>query len=922
MCESVVIGQTQTEKVFLSGKDNNSKVEWDFYCTKGRKSGEWTKIIVPSCWEQQGFGYYDYGRNYHTYGRQFEFSDEQGLYKHEFNVPESWIGKDIEIVFEGSMTDTEVKINGELAGEIHQGSFYQFRYNITDKLKYGENNLLEVKVSKMSANKMVNRAERYADYWIFGGIFRPVYLEVLPNSHIEHTTINAAANGEFDFYIKLKNAKKGQSVKAQILDNNGKEVSISIAKLNDDGSLIKLSGVVASPKLWTSETPNLYNAKIELIYKKEMLHSTTEKFGFRTIEVRKGEGIFINGSPVKMKGINRHAFWPETGRTLNADLDLMDVKLIKEMNMNSIRCSHYPPDKSFLNYCDSLGLYVIDELAGWQNAYDTEVGEKLVKEMVMRDINHPSVIFWSNGNEGGSNAELDDDFAKYDPTSRVLIRAHHKPGNAINGIDCNHYENYYSTKEIISGENVYMPTEFLHCQDDGGGAAGLKDYWDLMYNSANAGGGFLWVFSDEAIVRTDLNNLLDANKVNANDGVLGPHREKEGSFYAIREIYSPVKVDFSSVNDDFNGEIKVENQYFFTNLNKCKFELQLVNFPSPFNRDNGFEIVKKTGIQSPDVEPWKNGLLKLDLPSDWQQYDGIRLVVYDPFGKQVMEWSHKNKENVVLADINDISGKGSYIEVEETDEEIIVKAGGKTISFSKKDGRLISVNVDKAPSVSFNNGPLFVSGSSKVIKVDSSKSDIRFTVEVKYEGDLKYVRWTVKSNGWVQLDYEYSLNGDYPFAGISFDYPESNVIGAKWLGNGPYRVWKNRPYGGSLGVWENLYNDTQTGISPWIYPEFKGYFSDISWMILNTAEGNILIVPEDDDLYVRLFEFAGLSGKDIYPELPIGNLSFLDAIPPIGTKMSTGLTKDASMYGPQSEMNHINKTVKRTLHFYFGMVTE
>ncbi len=111
-----------------------------------------------------------------------------------------------------------------------------------------------------------------------------------------------------------------------------------------------------------------------------------------------------------MKGINRHVFWPETGRTVSPAIDLADVQLIKEMNMNAVRCSHYPPDKRFLELCDSLGLYVLDELAGWQKAYSTKAGAPLVKEMVTRDANHPSIIFWSNGNEGGHNKELDDDY--------------------------------------------------------------------------------------------------------------------------------------------------------------------------------------------------------------------------------------------------------------------------------------------------------------------------------------------------------------------------------------------------------------------------------------------------------------------------------------------------------------------------------
>ena len=126
------------EVKYLSGTDNIHTKTWDFFCTSGRKSGEWTTIEVPSQWEQQGFGEYDYGRDYRTYGKKFRFSDETGIYKHKFTVPADWKGKRIYIVFEGSMTDTEVKTNGQSVGPIHQGAFYRFRYDITDKLKVGQ----------------------------------------------------------------------------------------------------------------------------------------------------------------------------------------------------------------------------------------------------------------------------------------------------------------------------------------------------------------------------------------------------------------------------------------------------------------------------------------------------------------------------------------------------------------------------------------------------------------------------------------------------------------------------------------------------------------------------------------------------------------------------------------------------------------
>ena len=175
------------------------------------------------------------------------------------------------------------------------------------------------------------------------------------------------------------------------------------------------------------------------------------------------------------------------------------------------------------------------------------------------------------------------------------------------------------------------------------------------------------------------------------------------------------------------------------------------------------------------------------------------------------------------------------------------------------------------------------------------------------------------NSGWLACTYEYTLTGSHPFAGISFTYPENFVLGAKWLGKGPYRVWKNRMQGVTQNVWQNAYNNTQTGSSPWTYPEFKGYYADISWMELNTVEGKFLIAGADSNLFVRLFDFYGISGPKPFPELPPGNLSLLDRIPPMGTKLALNVDTNTPKLGPSGELNKMNGTVTRTVYFYFGL---
>ena len=921
LVSGIVTAQTKQIQ-WLSGTDTKHTVQWDFMCSAGRNSGAWSKIEVPSCWEQQGFGNYNYGRDYKTHGKNFRFYDEKGMYKYSFKVSPSWKGKKINIVFDGSMTDTEVKINGKLAGAVHQGAFYRFKYEITSLLFFDKPNTLEVTVSKMSADASVNNAERLADYWVFGGIFRPVFLEATPIQFIDYVGIDAKADGKFAMQGWTKNLSQNAFVVTTITDVNKKIIStVKTAVAKTDENII-VNTQATNIKAWTSETPNLYNANVVLqdgAGKK--LYELNEKFGFRTIEIKYGQGIYINGTQVKFKGVNRHCWWPETARALSNEQQLQDALLLKEMNMNAVRCSHYPPDKYFLQLCDSLGIYVIDELAGWQKFYSSRAGEPLVKEMLLRDLNHPSIIFWANGNEGGTNKELDDDFVKWDFQKRPVIHPHHRPGNQMNGIDCNHYEDYYSTQKILNDSLIYMPTEMLHAQDDGGGGSAMDDFWNLHWRSQKSGGVFIWAMVDEAVVRTDLNNVLDANGLNANDGILGPHREKEGSFYALREIFSPIKLNLPvELPANFNGQIPLDNRFHYLNTNQCTFYWALVNYSKPFDRFDGYVLQQKGTINAPDIAATKQGVLQLNLPGDYKNYDALVIVAKDNFGKELYKWISKIKSNRSIIS-NFVTAKNDAVLVKETDTVYTITGGDISITLDKKSGNLVTTkNTSNDYVLSFNNGPVLVKGNASVVSSKTYKEDNDQVVEFTYSGNMKYTKWKINASGWTAFEYEYELEGDQPFAGISFNYPENYVLSNRWLGKGPSRQWKNRLKGTEVNVWQNIYNNTHTGYSPVVYPEFKGYYGEVTWMELSTVEGKFYMASKDSGLFVRLFDFYALSAAaKPHPEIPVGNISFLDCIPPIGTKLATGLTTNTKVYGPQSELNHVSGSKRRTLYFYFGM---
>ncbi len=902
----------ETEVMYLSGKGIDSAVEWDFFCTKGRQSGEWTTIPVPSNWELHGFGNYNYGHDMPKH-------DEQGLYRYSFNVPGDWKGKNVVIVFEGSMTDTEVKINGKLAGKPFQGGFYRFSYDITSLLKFGSENLLEAKVSKVSANESVELAERKSDFWVFGGIYRPVYLRAYPSEYIGHTAIDAKADGSFLIDIYPENIRRAREIEAQIKTLDGENIGEPFsAKVSGNQDKIRLSAKLDNIDIWSPEFPNLYQVELRLKNNRGNIHVASERFGFRTVEVIKGNGIFVNGEKIKFRGVNRHSFWPESGRALSKELNIADVNLMKDMNMNAVRMSHYPPDRNFIEACDSLGLFVIDELTGWQHPpYDTDIGRVLVETLVKRDVNSPSVIIWANGNEGGGNHELDDDFAIYDPQNRPVIH----PWKLFRGLDTQHYKPYnYGIGEWFTGRDIFFPTEILHGLYDGGHGAGLEDYWKIMWEHPLSAGGFLWVFSDEGVVRTDLNGMIDTDGDHAPDGILGPYREKEASFYTIKELWSPVHIPMKFLLSDFNGLLKVENRFNYTSFDHCRFNLELATLPGPFTSETGHDVIYNGNPSVPPLRPGEKGMIDLNLPDNWKDADLIILSATDPHGREIFTWTWPVPTSAGMAGkvMKETPRTASKVDAREDSDFVFVSNGSTEVAFNKNTGMLSGVEHD-GKSLSLSNGPILEGAEVRFKEISHYPEGDKYVVEIKYEGrDAMSPKWIMHPNGWLELDCEFRMNGAFDNFGINFSYPEENITGMKWMGRGPYRVWKNRLRGQQFGVWHKEYNNTVTGES-WNYPEFKGFHAETYWAVIENNELPFTVTTSSNDVYLRMLtpEKPEGAGQDhTSPPFPGGDISFLMGISPIGTKFHP-----AERLGPQSQKNiqhwtKLNKNI--TLFFRFG----
>ncbi len=904
---------------YLSGTGGNTAVDWEFRVSGGRDSGEWSTIAVPSNWEMQGFGTYRYGDDW----SHDPAPDSVGLYRFRFNVPAAWQNSKVAIVFGGSMTDTEVKINGTLAGPVHQGGFYEFRYDVTTFLEYGRDNLLEAKVSRYSSNTSVNLAERRADFWLFSGIYRPVWLEALPPQHVTRLVVDAKHTGDISIEAFLGGMGTAERITAQVRELNGKEVGSAFAATVSPGSpSVELRGRLTEIEPWSAEWPHLYLVELTLEDHGEVVHAVSERFGFRTVEVRPHDGLYVNDVRVRLKGVNRHSFWPTTGRTTSKELSIADANLIKDMNMNAVRMSHYPPDNHFLDVADSLGLYIIDELTGWQDAYDTEVGTKLVREMILRDVNHPSIILWANGNEGGWNPKLVDEYGRWDPQQRTVIQ----PWDDFGGINTSHYEAYDCCPgTFFHGDDLFMPTEFLHGLYDGGHGAGLADWWGLMLRNPLAVGGFLWVFADEGIVRMDMDGAIDVAGNRAPDGILGPFREKEGSFYAIRETWSPVFPELSAQDNlppTFDGILRIENRYDNTDLQHVHFDWRLVDFPTPGSGDTGYTARVNGTAEAPPVSPRGVGELTITLPEDWRRYDAFRLEATDPHGREIYAWTWMipEPEEYAATVIPSADGPGST-EVHVRGDLIVLSSNDIEVTIDATTAQLHRVTSGGAV-VSLDRGPRLVSGEASLQEIRHYADGRDYVVQASFHGNMRTVNWRLLPSGWLELSYAYHFGGStsVDYLGVSFDYPEDKVTGIRWLGKGPYRVWKNRLKGVEFDVWEKAYNDAITGLV-WDYPEFKGFHDDIYWATLETSEAPITVVAASDDLFLRLFtprepEGAAFDPRSTHVEFPDGDISLLHGIAPIGTKFHT-----ATAHGPAGQPNTVPRSghlYEATVYFYFG----
>ena len=589
----------------------------DFYADNADVSG-WDNIRVPLNWEMAGYDvpvYNNVGYPFHNNPPFIKAFDDNfdknpvGSYRRNFTLPENWKdGRRVFIHFDGACSAIVVWVNGQYAG-YSQGANTDAEFDVTNYVRKGENNV-SVRVYRWSDGSYLEGQ----DMWHLAGIHRDVYLVSTPRTfvfdHYITSSLNAASKyteGSLDVALTVNNAlcdKVTKNLEVELLDANNKLVAsqnvqaVMTAKDSHKTFNVKMEGLKGLTP-WSSENPYLYTVVVRQKQgdKEEMVFST--KYGFRSVEQR-GNLIYVNGERVFFKGVNTQDIHPLLGHAIDTETMLKDVMLMKQANVNTVRTSHYPRQPRMYAMFDYYGLYCMDEAdvechnnqslsdtPSWENAYVDRT-----ERMVLRDRNHPSVVFWSLGNESGGGQNFQ---ATYDCVKRLL------PGrdNFVHYEGYNHGEKYsdfgsdmYPKVETVikqsSGLNnkPYFICEYAHAM--GQAVGNLQEYWDVIEKSTGIVGGCIWDWVDQGIYDTrrikEHKPLIDSKtglhyytsgydytRMNRGDngfqgdfmsnGIITPGREWTAKLEEVKYVYRDA--DFVGFK---NHKATIKNKSAFTNL--------------------------------------------------------------------------------------------------------------------------------------------------------------------------------------------------------------------------------------------------------------------------------------------------------------------------------------------------------------------
>ena len=866
---------------------------------------QWKDFPVPGLFELNGYGDATYKNIGYAWATQFdpnppyisELNNYTGSYRRTFDLPKDWKGKDVYFHVGSATSNLTLWVNGKYVG-YSEDSKVAAEFYISKYLKPGKN-LIAMQVMRWCDGSYFEDQ----DFWRFTGIAREVYLYARPKVHAADIRLDAGLENQYrdgvlNYQVVLKGGKA--NVTLTLCDKDGKK----IAEASGVQGTIKVPAV----KAWTAETPYLYKAFITLKNKQGVSEVIPQKIGFRNVEIKNAQ-LLVNGKPVLIKGANRHEMDPDGGYVVSVERMIQDIKIMKQLNINAVRTCHYPDDPRWYDLCDEYGIYVTAEAN--LESHGMGYGEKSLAKFpeylqthiernegnVKTFINHPSIIVWSLGNEGGYgiNFEKAYDWVKaYDQTRPVQYE---RGGyDSKTDIHCPMYIDYEESEKYCKSDGVkpYIQCEYAHAM--GNSEGGFKEYWDLIRKYPKYQGGYIWDFVDQGL--RDKSPITgkeiftyggDYGRYPASDynfncnGIIAPDRRLNPHAYEIQYWHQNVWIkDLDAVNGAFN----IYNENFFKNIDDLHLTATIYANGVKLST---VEIPETKGIAPQTTKMVKSDALKYAIAEAETEHGKEEITVNFAFASDgteplvekgqviarqqfvINEYQFDKVDTPIATTSTKISGKKgklqstSNIEVEETNSYVKVSAKRMSVTIGKKTGLIDYLDVDGEPILKFRESmkPEFWRaptdndyGASlqKELKVwknpvmnlkSFDKSEMKDSVvltatfempEVKAELVLRY---RINAVGEVSVTEKMTTDKAAKIAdlfryGMVLDLPAS-FSKLEYYGRGPEENYIDRHSSTFIGKYES---DVKDEYYPYIRPQESGNHTDIRYFsIFNPASG-------------------------------------------------------------------------------------
>lgn len=908
----------------------------------------WNDISVPGNWQLQGFGKPVYANTVYTFKKSpplvmsepdKEFTNYKdrnpiGSYRRNFTVPNGWKNKETFIVFDGVDSAFYLWVNGQKVG-YSQDSRTPAKFNITKYLQAGEN-VVAAEVYRYSDGSYLE----CQDMWRLSGIFRDVYLVCRPTVHIRDYFAKAQLddnyeNGELTVDLELKNnsnvKQKPSQIEMKLFDRGDKNtysllekifppmaavfstVKFSSNEMIEAGETLKVtmkSPVIENVKKWTAETPNLYRLVLTSKDQKgRVLETMACNIGFRTVEFI-DETLRVNGKYIYVKGVNRHEHDPDTGHYIRRESMIEDIVMMKRHNINLVRTSHYPTNTGWYDLCDEYGLYVIDEanIESHGMGYGPESLAKFPEwgpahmdrtvNMLERDKNHPSIIFWSLGNEAGDgvNIEATSAWIKQRDPSRPV---HYERAelNSHTDIFCPMYPLIPDLIEYANAEDTYRPLimcEYSHAM--GNSVGNLQDYWDVIENHKYLQGGSIWDWVDQGLRKVDVKTGKEFWAYGGDyddhpnlknfccNGLVQPDRKPNPHLMEVKKVYQNIKVHAVDVR---KGIFNVQNKYVFKDIK------DFVNLSWEIT-ENG-KAIKKGSINNLSVPPLtsKQITLKYDTSGfDYRADYHIRIcftlandTLWAKKGYLVAWDQYALYES--FAPMPTASKKSGSLKVS-TSKKILTIAGKNfSVAFSERKGALTSFKIKgkemlKSPLVpNFwraptdndsgpNNGGSRMpqrlgiwkdaAVNGKVAYFDyehpvDNKVKVRIALKTAAKGSLFISKYTIFSDGRIFVENELEAKKglpNIPRIGMQMAVIDS-LDEMQWYGRGPWESYWDRKTGAAIGIYTEKISEPK---HEYVVPQETGNKTDVRWAKFTDGWGTGFLIEGTGPLSVSAWPYS------------------------------------------------------------------